>query len=191
MIGLLRNIQTGSVTPQFHVVFDELFSTVHSLEDDDPMWIELFTSERDYYGPDEEEDDPTESTSLPELDPSWLPIAELPTQSKKDKHNAATIVTPTSDTNEHDDNGEFDGVTDDPDDDEPPPLTSRTLDDPDDDDPPPLQDMRPERIRRPNKRVFGDEWANFTVQLTPTSRTMLGHIVPNLSHDDLFLHSLD
>jgi hypothetical protein len=57
MIGLLRNIQTGSVTPQFHVVFDELFTTVHSLDEDDPTWVELFTSERDYYGPDEDEED--------------------------------------------------------------------------------------------------------------------------------------
>ena len=57
MIGLLRNIQTGSVTPQFHVVFDELFTTVHSLDEDNPTWVELFTSERDYYGPDEDEED--------------------------------------------------------------------------------------------------------------------------------------
>jgi hypothetical protein len=70
-------------------------------------------------------------------------------------------------------------------------LSLTDADDPDDEDPPPLVDIRPERIRRPNKRVFGDEWTNYTVQLTPTSRTMLGHIVPNLSHDDLFLHSLD
>ena len=46
------------------------------------------------------------------------------------------------------------------------------------------------RCRR-NRRVFGDEWANRTVQLTPTSRAFLGYIVPSLSHDNLFLHSLD
>lgn len=50
---------------------------------------------------------------------------------------------------------------------------------------------RSARIRQPNRRVFGDEWTTHTVQLTPTSRTMLGHIVPGLTHDDLFLHSLD
>jgi hypothetical protein len=37
--------QTDSVSPQYHIAIDELFSTVHSLEDDDPTWIELFTSE--------------------------------------------------------------------------------------------------------------------------------------------------
>lgn len=76
MIGLLRNKQTGSITPQFHVVFDELFSTVHSLEeDDDSTWIELFVSERNYYGPDEDEED-ADSVSFPDINPSWLPIAE-------------------------------------------------------------------------------------------------------------------
>jgi hypothetical protein len=39
------------------VVFDELFTTVHSLDEDDPTWVELFTSERDCYGPDEDEED--------------------------------------------------------------------------------------------------------------------------------------
>ena len=47
------------------------------------------------------------------------------------------------------------------------------------------------RTRRPNKRVFGDEWVNHTVQLTPRSRTLLGNIVPGLTHDDMFLYSLD
>ena len=57
MIGLLRIIQTGSILPQFHMVFEELFSTVHSLEEDNPTWVELFTSEQDYYGPDKDEED--------------------------------------------------------------------------------------------------------------------------------------
>ena len=47
------------------------------------------------------------------------------------------------------------------------------------------------RTRRPNRKIFGDDWVNHTVQLTPTSRTLLGDIVPGLSHDDLFLYSLD
>jgi hypothetical protein len=106
--------------------------------------------------------------------------------------DATTIITfnQPSDTNKPRDNVEFESAFDDPDD-EPTPLADQSLDDPDHDDPPHLVDMRPERTRRPNKRLFGDEWTNYTVQLTPTSWTMLGHIVPNLSHDDLFLHSLD
>jgi hypothetical protein len=127
MIGLLRNIQTGSITPQFHVVFDELFSTVHSLEDDDPIWIELFTSERDYYGPDEEEEDPNDSTSLPELDPSWLPMSDLPADSTGIAHDATTIVTSNqqlSDANESFSEIEFASRFDNPND-EPPPLVDR------------------------------------------------------------------
>lgn len=46
--------------------------------------------------------------------------------------------------------------------------------------------VRSGRVRKPNRRIFGDEWTNHTVQLTPSSRTLLGHIVPNLNHDDLF-----
>ena len=56
-IGLLRNLQTGYISPQFHVVFDELFTTVHSVDEDDQTWIELFLTAREYYGLDEEEED--------------------------------------------------------------------------------------------------------------------------------------
>ena len=47
------------------------------------------------------------------------------------------------------------------------------------------------RKRKPNQRYFGEEWMNHTIHLTPRSRTLLGNIVPSLTHDDLFLHSLD
>jgi hypothetical protein len=121
-------------------------------------------------------------------------MSDLPADSTGIAHDATTIVTShqqLSDINESlTSEIEFASGFDNPND-LPPPIVDRTPDDPDDEDPPPLVDIRPERIRRPNKRVFGNEWTNYTVQLTPTSRTMLGHIVPNLSHDDLFLHSLD
>ena len=67
-IGLLRNLQTGSISPQFHVVFDELFSTVNSVDEDDGTWVELFVSEREYYGPDEEEED-ADTVAFPDIDP--------------------------------------------------------------------------------------------------------------------------
>ncbi len=47
------------------------------------------------------------------------------------------------------------------------------------------------RTQRPDKRVFGDKWVNHTVQLTPRSRVILGHIVHSLSHYNMFLHSWD
>ena len=189
MIGILRNIQTGSITPQFHVVYDEHFTTVHSLEEDNPTWVELFISERDYYGPDESEEE-SHTISFPEADPTWLPISEIPDVNNGTPANPAD---PTIDDHHH----PADSTTDE---------HHRIDDEPSDD---PISDeaestrrvrfnaestnepSRPQRNRKPNKLVFGDEWVNHTVQLTPTSRTMLGHIVPDLNHDDLFLHSLD
>ncbi|KAI2489482.1 hypothetical protein MHU86_25099 [Fragilaria crotonensis] len=179
-IGLMRNLQTDSISPQFHVVFDELFTTVHSVEEDDGTWVELFVSERDYYGPDEEEED-DDVLAFPEIDPDWLPLAEL----RPDP--APAIIAPEDVAPPPHVPGPADAVQIDP----------IVVDQNDAIDQPPClhphQDTpgRPRRIRRPNQRVFGDEWTNYTVQLTPSSRTLLGHIVPTLSHDDLFLHSLD
>ena len=42
-IGLIRNLQSGYVTPQFHVIYDELFETI-AKEDkniDTELWLEL------------------------------------------------------------------------------------------------------------------------------------------------------
>ena len=50
-IGLIRNLRTGNVTPQFHVVYDERFHTVAGA--DQPIaadtWFTLFTYARDYH----------------------------------------------------------------------------------------------------------------------------------------------
>ena len=44
-VGLVLNLLTGSISPQFHVVFDEMFSTVMSSKATDPeIWIWLVTS---------------------------------------------------------------------------------------------------------------------------------------------------
>ena len=39
-VPLILNLQTGSISPQYHVVFDDAFSTVNSTADDDtpPTW---------------------------------------------------------------------------------------------------------------------------------------------------------
>ena len=192
-IGLLRNLQTGYVTPQFHVVFDERFTTVHSSDEDDATWIELFTAEREYYGPDEDETEDF-APSLPEIDPEWLPITELPLTAQGPIEPPASTVPNVDPIFLADDTS----VSFEPelaDDEAPtidiiepaiessetnlPPLT------------PPANVQSEKRVRIANKRVFGDEWVNHTVQLTPSSRTMIGHIVPGLDHDDIFLHSLD
>ena len=41
-VGLIQNLQTGSITPQYHVVYDDFFETVHSSADKEPdSWTEL------------------------------------------------------------------------------------------------------------------------------------------------------
>jgi hypothetical protein len=50
MIGLVHNIRTGSISPQFHVVYDDRFTTIPSRLDDDNIikedWEELLTFSR-------------------------------------------------------------------------------------------------------------------------------------------------
>ena len=44
-VGLVINLLTGSISPQFHVVFDDMLSTMMSSTAADPeVWISLFTS---------------------------------------------------------------------------------------------------------------------------------------------------
>ena len=76
-IGLLRSIQIGLISPQSHVVFDELFTTVLRVDEDDETWVKLFVSEREYFGPDEEEED-ADTIAFFDVDPQWLPIIEQP-----------------------------------------------------------------------------------------------------------------
>lgn len=89
-IGLMQNLQTGSISPQFHVVFDELFLTAHSVDEDNGTWIELFTSECDYFEPDKKKRKMMESYSLKSIPPgyrsqsccSFRPFLSLPNASQ-------------------------------------------------------------------------------------------------------------
>ncbi len=43
-LGLVRNLKTGNISPQFHVVYDSFFTTVHCTEDQVPeLWPDLVT----------------------------------------------------------------------------------------------------------------------------------------------------
>ena len=66
-VGLVLKLFTGSISPQYHVVFDEMFSTVASSTDADPeVWIRLATpsNSRIPVMLDQEDD--------PALDDEWL-----------------------------------------------------------------------------------------------------------------------
>ena len=66
-VGLVLNLLTGSISPQYHVVFDDMFSTlIISTAADPEVWIRLVTSrnsrvqvmlDQEYY---------------PEFDDEWL-----------------------------------------------------------------------------------------------------------------------
>ena len=44
-VGLVLNLLTGSISPQYHVVFDDMFSAVmSSTAADTEVWIRLVTS---------------------------------------------------------------------------------------------------------------------------------------------------
>ena len=66
-IGLVLNLLTGSISPHFHVVFDDMFYTVMSSTAADPeVWIRLVTSRNSSIQVmlDQEDD--------PYLDDNWL-----------------------------------------------------------------------------------------------------------------------
>ena len=72
-VPLVLNLQTGSITPQYHVVFDDRYSTVASLDTDEdppPDWEDLCL-ENSLYVPTE--DTPDTPTSLHD---DWLTEAE-------------------------------------------------------------------------------------------------------------------
>ena len=73
-VGLIRNLTTNHISPQFHVVHDELFHTVHSNwtpPSDGADFPDFVT--RDHYL---EDHDSSIDGPLPPLDPSWLPPSD-------------------------------------------------------------------------------------------------------------------
>ena len=77
-VGLFLNLLTCSVSPQFYVVFDDMFSTVMSSTAADPeVWIRLVTSRnsRIQVMLDQEDD--------PELDEEWLTVDDKLTRFSK------------------------------------------------------------------------------------------------------------
>ena len=83
-VGLLLNLLTVTISPQYHVIFDDMFSTVMSSTAEDPeVWISLVTSRssRIQVMLDHEYD--------PDLDDEWLTADEHLTRFSKTRE---TIV---------------------------------------------------------------------------------------------------
>jgi hypothetical protein len=80
LVPLVLNLRTGHVSPQYHVIFDDNFETVPSLNpnyaDIDDKFATLFnTTARDFYLDQIDDDD---CFSLPPLDASWIDNSLVP-----------------------------------------------------------------------------------------------------------------
>jgi hypothetical protein len=70
-VHLIRNLQTGSITPQYHLVFDDFFETVFSDGEQEPsVWPDLvvFNSFANSFDDDD---------YRPELSTKWLNPVKL------------------------------------------------------------------------------------------------------------------
>ena len=73
---MIRNLHTGFVSPQYHVVFDDKFDTIFcdgkSTAELDAICDELFTSSWDYYAEEEYDENGLLIYKPPPLDEVWL-----------------------------------------------------------------------------------------------------------------------
>lgn len=81
MVGLVRNLRTNHISPQFHVVYDDLFTTIQNdtrRPDDaiERIFTDLFENCRDYYGEEAIEtvsvEESGQTDESPELNDEWL-----------------------------------------------------------------------------------------------------------------------
>ena len=76
LLALVRNLHTGYVSPQYHVVFDDKFETVFndgkSSADLDEICAKLFISGRESYVEDEYDEDGILIYRPPPLNEVWL-----------------------------------------------------------------------------------------------------------------------
>ena len=85
-VGLVRNLQTGSITPQFHLVYDDYFETVHSRDDQEPAsWNELLRFNRFQTEFDDDQE-------VPDLPDEWLNPQELQLRIDQRQRNRNEIM---------------------------------------------------------------------------------------------------
>ena len=90
-VGLIRNLRTGFISPQFHVVHDEKFETIQRADNaiDKNLWNDLVNNHRIYY-PDDDDDE-----FFPPLADDWLDDNELAERQahRNRRHRAAPPTT--------------------------------------------------------------------------------------------------
>ena len=76
LVPLVLNVHTGKISPQYHVVFDDKFSTVHSLPSEDSLdkqWEQIFKLDKEFYLDIEYDDNGNIKTDeWPRLNDEWL-----------------------------------------------------------------------------------------------------------------------
>jgi len=78
-VGLVRNLTTHRISPQFHLIYDEDFQTVCSNEENQPLlWEELVVF-------DSIKSDYDEDQNVPELNKEWLDESELRKRVEEEK----------------------------------------------------------------------------------------------------------
>ena len=210
-IGLIRNLRTEYVTPQWHVAYDERFTTVPTAAVDDDeieaLWIDIFNDTRDYYGdPDSEhpEDEP------PELDDEWLEDDERAARRRRQRrvnNDNRDQQRNQDDSEDSDDDDDASGSDDDPpcpddDPDEVEPIrpTPRNSCGVDDEDGHPNGGRRSSRrTRAPPDRLtpdwgtktysFGDKWT--TLVRTPSSKQIAFRAINLRCSADVVLMNLE
>ena len=81
LVALVRNLLTGKISPQYHVVFDDAFQTVFGV-DSDPEVVtkideEIWENGHDYYAEAEYDESGDLVYSPPPLEECWLTEAEI------------------------------------------------------------------------------------------------------------------
>jgi hypothetical protein len=77
-VGLVRNLRTGNISPQFHVVYDEFFETVHATQEQEPdVWPQLIAFQR-YKSEYDDED------YVPELTDEWCSEEEVDARKQRE-----------------------------------------------------------------------------------------------------------
>jgi hypothetical protein len=72
-VALACSLTTGHISPQFHVVFDDFFETIHTNGNDPPdVWSDLIIVQS--FCTNLDDDDPD---NLPSLGDEWLNPSEL------------------------------------------------------------------------------------------------------------------
>jgi hypothetical protein len=78
-VGLIRSLRTNHISPQFHVVYDDLFETVHASAEEAPAsWPDLFTFNR--FKSDYDDED-----FVPALPDEWLTPVELSQRQRQEQ----------------------------------------------------------------------------------------------------------